>query len=135
VLATQLALLPVVAQALGLVAGHRAVAPIARELARRAADGDIVAHEGPIENSGALEWYSGRRPVLVEARRSVLGFGATLAESRDAFWDAARLRRAWEGAPRVWLVTGRPADASVARHLPGARLHAEAGGRRLYANR
>src|SRR5439155_338565 len=80
---------------LGLVASHRAVRDLARSVARLAGPEDVVAHEGPIENSGALEWYAGRRPVIVDGRRSVLGFGAERPEARDLFWDAARLRGAW----------------------------------------
>jgi hypothetical protein len=94
-----------------------------------------VVHEGPLENSGALEWYSGRRPVILDGRRSVLGFGATQPESRELFWDRARLAAAWAGSARVWLVTGRGENRSAVSVLPGPRLVASAGGRRLYVNR
>lgn len=134
VVAAMLALMPVIASALARVSAYRSVKPIAVALARRAAAEDLVVHEGPIENSGALEWYSGRRPVLLDGRRSVLGFGATLPGAPDVFWDDARLATAWQ-ARRVWLVTGRPREHSIARSLPGARLVAAAAGRRLYVNR
>ena len=128
-------LLPSAAAGLGLVSAHRAVKGIADEVRRGAAPGDVVAHEGPLENAGALEWYSGRRPVIVEGRRSVLGFGATRGEWRDTFWDDARLDRAWRGPGRIWLVTGRPPERSVVARLADARLVAVGGGRRLYVNR
>ena len=128
-------LLPSAATGLGLVSAHRAVKGIAEEVRRRAAPGDVLAHEGPLENAGALEWYSGRRPVIVEGRRSVLGFGASRAESRDAFWDRAQLDRAWREPGRIWLVTARPPERSVVARLGDARLVAVGGGRRLYANR
>jgi hypothetical protein len=133
--ATLLAVLPCVALALETVSSARSVKPIALEVARRAGPADIVVHEGPIENSGALEWYSGRRPVIVDGERSVLGFGATLSEGHDAFGDAAWLAGAWRSSRRVWVVTGRPEDRSGLGALPGARLVASAGGRRLYVNR
>jgi 4-amino-4-deoxy-L-arabinose transferase-like glycosyltransferase len=132
---TLLAVLPCVALGLQAVAAARTVKPIALEIARQASAADVIVHEGPIENSGALEWYSGRRPVIVDGQRSVLGFGASQAESRDMFWDHARLAAAWADGSRVWLVTGRAADHSVVRALPGPRLIASAGGRRLYVNR
>jgi hypothetical protein len=132
---TLLAVLPCVALGLQAVAEARTVKPIALELARQASAADVIVHEGPIENSGALEWYSGRRPVILDGRRSVLGFGASQAESRDMFWDHARLAAAWADGSRVWLVTGRAEDHSVVRGLPGRRLIASAGGRRLYVNR
>ncbi|HEX9822458.1 MAG TPA: glycosyltransferase family 39 protein [Methylomirabilota bacterium] len=133
--ATLALLLPSAAGALSLVSAHRAVKGIGEEIARRAAPGDVVAHEGPIENAGALEWYGRRRPVIVDGRRSVLGFGATLPGAPDAFWEGERLRVAWTGARRIWLVTGRPPTRSVVSGLPGARLVVATGGRRLYVNR
>jgi 4-amino-4-deoxy-L-arabinose transferase-like glycosyltransferase len=128
-------LLPSAATALSLVAAHRAVQGIGQEIRRRAGPADLVAHEGPIENAGALEWYGGRRPVIVDGRRSVLGFGATRPQARETFWDAGRLQAAWTGPRRLWLVTGRSPEQSLVRHLPDARLVAAAGGRRLYVNR
>lgn len=134
VAAVMLAMLPSVSAALSLVASHRAVSALGRELGRRAEAGDVVVHEGPIENSGALEWYSGRRPVIVDGRRSVLAFGALRPEARDVFWDAARLRETWLSGRRVWVVSVRSAERSVVASLPGATLVAVAGGRRLYVN-
>jgi hypothetical protein len=93
-------------------------------------------HEGPIENSGALEWYSGRRPVLLEARRSVLGFGATFSDARETFWDAARFEREWSAGRRIVLVTPRPPDKSIVARLPrdSVRLLRAEHGRWLYSN-
>jgi len=135
VLATLLALMPVVTQGLGLVASHRSVRDLAREVAARGGGQDLVAHEGPIESSAALEWYGTARPVIVDGRRSVLGFGATRADGAGAFWDVERLRQAWLGERRVWLVSVRPPADSVAAGLPGATLVRQSGGRRLYVNR
>jgi 4-amino-4-deoxy-L-arabinose transferase-like glycosyltransferase len=133
-LAAMVAVLPAVGAGLTAVASQRAVRPLAVEVARLAAPGDLVVHEGPLENSGALEWYAQRRPVIVDGRRSVLGFGATFAGAGDVLWERERLEQAW-GGHRVWLVTVRAPARSVAAELPGARLVAEAGGRRLYVNR
>ena len=133
VVAALVGVLPSVAAALALVSAHRAAAGVGRAIARAAGPDDVVVHEGPLENSGALEWYAGRRPVIVDGRVSVLAFGALRPEARDRFWDEARLRRAW-AAGRVWLVSVRPPERSVAGRLPGARLLAGAGGRWLWVN-
>lgn len=135
VLGAGLAFLPLAGTALAAVAAHRTVRPLAVEVAARAGPDDVLAHEGPLENSGALEWYAGRRPVIVDGRRSVLGFGATRPEAEATFWTAERLRAAWTADRRVWLVTVRTPERSVVGTLPGARLVREAGGRRLYTNR
>lgn len=131
---TMLALMPSVAGGLALVSGHRAVRDLGTELRQRAAATDIVAHEGPLENSGALEWYSGRRPVIIDGRRSVLGFGSTLPDVSGRFWDAATLRARWGEAPCIWVVTTRPPQHSVVAGLPGTRLVAQDGERWLYVS-
>jgi 4-amino-4-deoxy-L-arabinose transferase-like glycosyltransferase len=135
VIGTLLLVLPAVASGLAASASARGVKSIARELAARFEPGDLLVHEGPLENSGALEWYSGVRPLIVDGRRSVLAFGASRPETADAFWDQARLARVWSGERRVWLVTGRRPAASLVTTLPTARLLASGGGRRLYVNR
>jgi len=127
--------LPSAAGALGLVAAQRAVKGLGEEIARRAGPDDLVAHEGPLENAGALPWYSGHQVVVVNGRRSVLGFGGSTPAAPDVMWEAPRLRLAWLGPRRVWLVTARPAEVSVVADLPDARLVAAGGGRRLYVNR
>jgi hypothetical protein len=107
---------------------------LAAEVSRLAPSGALLAHEGPIENSGALEFYSGHRPVLVDARRSVLGFGATFRDAADSFWTAERLRAAWLSGRPVLLVTPRDPSRSLVADLPPDRvglLRAE-NGRWLY---
>jgi 4-amino-4-deoxy-L-arabinose transferase-like glycosyltransferase len=135
VIATLLLVLPTVASGLAASTSARAVKSLALEVAARMEPGDLLVHEGPLENSGALEWYSGVRPVIVDGRRSVLAFGASRPQTADAFWDEARLAAVWRGERRVWLVTGRRPGASLVARLPAARLLVSAGGRRLYVNR
>src|SRR5207247_948107 len=132
--ATDIATRKSAAAALSLVSAHRAVQGIGLELARRIRPDDLLVHEGALENSGALEWYTGHRPVIVDGRRSVLAFGALRPEARDLFWDAARLEKAWGGGSRVWVVSLRAPGASVVPRLPGARLVAASGGRWLWVN-
>jgi 4-amino-4-deoxy-L-arabinose transferase-like glycosyltransferase len=136
VLATMLIAMPAVGAAVSLVASGRAVLAMAAEIRHRLGTDDLLVHEGPIENSGALEFYSGRRPVLLDARRSVLGFGATSAEARETFWDAERFRREWLGGRRLMLVTTRAPASSVVSRLPPERLHLlfAQNGRWLYDN-
>jgi hypothetical protein len=134
VAAGMLAVLPLVGVALARVSDHRAVKALAVEIQRGWKHGDVLVHEGPLENSGALEWYAGRRPVMVDGRHSVLGFGATLDGAASRFWEPERLERAWH-SEHVWLVTTRSPDRSVVQHLPGPRVVAATGGHWLYVNR
>jgi len=135
-LATMLASVPAVAAALGQVSTGRAVRLMAAEVARRAGPGVLVLHEGPIEQSGALEFYSGRRPILVDATRSVLGFGARFPDAAEAFWDRERLAREWATGRPLLLVTPRSPERSAVAALPPGRVRLlfAHNGRRLYAS-
>jgi len=136
VAATMLAVMPSALRALDLVAAGRAVSGLALEVRRYASPETMLAHEGPIENSGALELYAGRRPILVDARRSVLGMGATFADSSPVFWTAEELRDAWLSGRQILLVTPRDPLHSVVATLPRHRvkLLGMENGRWLYAS-
>ena len=136
VAAIMLAVMPAVTRALEVVASARAVTSMAAEVSRLAESGALLAHEGPIENSGALEFYSGHRPVLVDARRSVLGMGATFPDAADSFWTSGKLRAAWLSGRQILLVTPRDPRRSLVADLPQERvrlLRAE-NGRWLYTS-
>ena len=137
ILGTLLVWMPLVGSAGSLMAESRSVRPMALEVSRRAGPADLVIHEGPIENSGALEFYAGRRPAILDGRVSVLGFGATFPEARDTFWDRAQLMEAWKRPRRVFLLTIRGPDRSAVSELPRGEVHllATGGGRWLYSNR
>ncbi len=136
VLVSVLALMPSVEGGVTLVASRRAVASMAVEVRREMGHRDLLVHEGSIENSGALEFYSGRRPVLLDGRRSVLGFGATFPEASETFWDAERFRREWLQDRRLVLVTTRSPSSSAIGILPPerVRLLSRQNGRWLYDN-
>jgi hypothetical protein len=133
---TMLAALPLVGEGLRVTAESRAVDRLGAELAARAMPADLVVHEGPIEASGALELYSGRRPALLDGTRSVLGFGATFADARETFWTAERFTAAWLSGGTTYLVTPRAPERSVIAALPPdrVRLLLQHNGRRLYVS-
>ncbi len=136
ILATLLGWMPLVARAESLVVESRSVRGMALEVSRRAGPADLLVHEGPIENSGALEFYSGRRPVILDGRVSVLGFGATFPEARDTFWERPRLVEAWRSSRRIFLLTIRERGRSAVAELPTSQVHllATGGGRWLYSS-
>ncbi|HEU5191456.1 MAG TPA: hypothetical protein VFX14_17355 [Methylomirabilota bacterium] len=136
-LAAMLAFLPISAEGFALFAHSRSVRVVAQEVALRAGPSDVLVHEGPLENSGAWLMELDRPVKVVDGFVSNLAFGATFPEARDTFWSAARLEPAWKGQQRVFLMTGKRADASVVRQLPSGSVHLlrEGGGRWLYSNR
>ncbi len=136
VAATMLAVVPSVGQALALVSTARAVSGMAAEIRLGWQPDLVLVHEGPLENSGALELYSGVRPVLVEGRRSVLGIGSTFPEAAETFWAADRLTREWLSSRPILLVTTREPDRSLVARMPRGRVHllASRQGRWLWSN-
>jgi 4-amino-4-deoxy-L-arabinose transferase-like glycosyltransferase len=136
VAAVMLLLMPVVGDGLAVTSRARAVAGMAREVRARLAPGDVLVLEGPIENAGAIEFYSGHRPALLDGRRSVLGVGATFADAADTFWTPARFTEAWASSRPPYLLTTREPARSIAAQLPpdSVRLLAAGNGRWLYGH-
>jgi 4-amino-4-deoxy-L-arabinose transferase-like glycosyltransferase len=134
--AVMLLLVPVVGDGLAATSSARAVAGMAREIRTRLAPGDVLVLEGPIENAGAVEFYSGHRPALLDARRSVLGVGATFADAAATFWSPARFAEAWGSARPPYLLTTRVPAQSIAAQLPpgSVRLLSVQNGRWLYGH-
>ena len=135
-LATMVAFLPVAADGMTTFARARSAVTVTDALARRLTPDAVVAHEGPLENTGSLLLRM-RGPVrVVDGLQSNLAFGATFPDARDLFWDAPRLQAAWNRSSRVFLVSGVDPTRSVVRGLPASRVHviARGGGRWLYSN-
>ena len=136
VAAVMLLTVPLVADGLAATSAARAVAGMAREIRARLSPDDVLVLEGPIENAGAVELYSGHRPALLDGRRSVLGIGATFADAADTFWSPARFTTAWAGAKPPYLLTTRVPAQSIVAQLPpdSVRLLARQNGRWLYGH-
>jgi len=134
VAAVMVLLVPVVAIGLAVTSSARAVTVMAAEIRARLGPGDLLVLEGPIENAGAVEFYSGHRPVLLDAARSVLGIGATFADAAGTFWTAPRFAEAWASARPPYLLTTREPARSIVGSLPprSARLLFAHNGRWLY---
>jgi 4-amino-4-deoxy-L-arabinose transferase-like glycosyltransferase len=136
-LAAMLAFLPISVEGLTVFAKGRSVRPIAEAVRIRIAPGDVVAHEGAIENSASALLILDRPVKIVNGLQSNLSFGSTFQAARETFWDGRALAEAWRRPQRVFLITGvRPAK-SVVKDFPPDQTHLlrAAGGRWLYSNR
>jgi len=103
-----LLLVPVVAIGLAVdLHGPRGHGDGRRDRARLG-PGDLLVLEGPCENAGAVEFYSGHRPVLLDAARSV-SHRRHLRGRAETFWSAPASRRPGVGAAAL------PADHARAR--------------------
>ncbi len=122
VAAVMLVLAPMVAIGLAVTSSARAVTVMAAEIRARLGSDDLLVLEGPIENAGAVEFYSGHRPVLLDAARSVLGIGSTFADAAGTFWSAPRFAEAWASARPPYLLTTREPGRSIVASLPPERV-------------
>jgi 4-amino-4-deoxy-L-arabinose transferase-like glycosyltransferase len=125
-----------VVQLLYLVEPHHSARAVAEAISARAGGDDVVAHEGSLEYSAALPFYTGRRIVVVNGVRGDLDFASRLPEAHGMFLDDAGLAHVWGGGRRVFLVTPRWRDRSVVDALPADRVHllGRYGSRWLYSN-
>jgi 4-amino-4-deoxy-L-arabinose transferase-like glycosyltransferase len=136
VAAAMLLLVPVVTGGLAITSRARTVAGMAAEIRARLGPRDALVLEGPIENAGAVEFYSGHRPALLDSGRSVLGIGSTFGDAAPWLWSTARFAQAWSSARPPYLLTTRaPAHSIVASLPPGSvRLLLTHNGRWLYGH-
>jgi 4-amino-4-deoxy-L-arabinose transferase-like glycosyltransferase len=133
-LAAMIAFLPTAGEGMAQFARARSARPLTEALARRLGPADRVVHEGPLENTGSLLLTVRRTVPVVDGLQSNLAFGATFPDAREAFWSVARLREAWAGGGRCFLVTTVAPERSVAATLQPRHLLAQGGGRWLYSN-
>jgi hypothetical protein len=133
-LAAMIAFLPMAGEGMAQFARGRSARPVTEALVRRLAPADWVIHEGALENTGSLLLAVDRPVHVVHGLQSNLAFGATFPEARDVFWSPARLREAWGGPARCFLVSTLDPTHSVVRALAPVHLLARGGGRWLYSN-
>lgn len=135
-LATMVAFLPVAGEGMAQYARSRSTAPVIEALRSRLRPGDVVIHEGALENSASLLIALGRPVRVVDGLQSNLAFGSTFPDARDVFWDADRLRAEWTEPGRRFLVSVVRPERSVVRALPDRAVHrvVSAGGRWVYSN-
>ncbi len=126
-----------IVQLLHVVEPHHSAKAVSGAITATAGPGDLIVHEGSLEYSAALPFYTGRRIVIVNGARGDLDFASRLPEARDVFLDTQGLARAWESPTRVFLVTQQPRERSVLTALPPSRVHeiGQYGSRWLYSNR
>jgi 4-amino-4-deoxy-L-arabinose transferase-like glycosyltransferase len=130
-------LLGVVGKMQVLASEYRSVKPLVVRVQERLGPTDLLIHEGPLENSAGLTFYTGRQIHVVDGRRGDLHFGSRFPEAQGLFLNGEELARRWHEPGRIFFVTDRPIDQSALRLIPPqARLLIGHEGRRwLFTNR
>ena len=137
VAATAVTIAILIVQLLYVVESHHSSAPVSAAISGMAGPDDVVAHEGSLEYSAALPFYTGRRVVVVNGVRGDLEIASRRPEARGWFVDDAGLANRWAENTRMFLVTQRPRERSVVATLPARSVHliGRYGSRWLYSNR
>jgi 4-amino-4-deoxy-L-arabinose transferase-like glycosyltransferase len=117
-----------------VVEPHHSAKAVSGAISARVRANDVVAHEGSLEYSAALPFYTGRRLVVVDGARGDLDIASRRPEARGYFVDRDGLAGLWAGPRRVLLVTQRPRTRSVVDTLASPVMIGQFGSRWLYSN-
>jgi 4-amino-4-deoxy-L-arabinose transferase-like glycosyltransferase len=123
-------------QLLLIIEPHHSSKALAQAVSARVGERDLLAHEGSLEYSAGLPFYTGRRVHVVNGRRGDLDFGGRFPEANGYFLDGRELGALWNGATRVFLAVPGAPERSVLASLPPERVHllGRYGTRRLFSN-
>ena len=115
---------------------HHSAKPVALALKARTQQGDLIVHEGSLEYSGSLPFYTGRQVHILNGQRGDLDFGSRYPEGQGLFLDDAEFTRLWEGGKRVFLVTREVGREGALWKLSRQPLYflGRYGSRSLYSN-
>ncbi len=108
---------------------------VAAALEARLKPGDSIVHEGSLEYSGGLPFYTGRNIYVLNGRRGDLDFGFRYPETQYLYLDNKKFAQLWESPRRVFLVT-RSAQETVISRLLAKKIFlvGRYGSRWLYTN-
>ncbi|MEX2146663.1 MAG: glycosyltransferase family 39 protein [Candidatus Rokuibacteriota bacterium] len=119
---------------LHVVEPHHSAKAVSAAITARLHPDSVIVHEGSLEYSAALPFYTGRRILVVNGARGDLDFASHLPEARGYFLDTGDLAALWREPRRVFLVTRHPPLRSVVRTLPSVFQLGTFGSRWLYSN-
>ena len=116
-------LLGVIAPLQRLALEPRSVKPLAAHIPKRLRADDRLVHEGPLENSAGLTFYTGRQVHVVDGQRGDLHFGSRFPEATGIFLGGEEFAGLWPGGRRLFFGTDRPADHGVLRLITPQTRH------------
>lgn len=119
-----------------IIEPHHSAREVALAVKAVAGPADLIVHEGSLEYSGSLPFYTGRQIHVLNGKRGDLEFGSRYSEGQGLFLDDAELARLWEGAKRIFLIGRLPGTQSARTTLAGKPvfLLGRYGSRLLYSN-
>lgn len=115
---------------------HHSAKSVALVLKSQARPGEPIVHEGSLEYSGSLPFYTGRQVYVLNGRRGDLEFGSRYPEGQGLFLDDEGFARRWKSDARVFLITRLQEGNSILKRLPAEKAFflGRYGSRSLYSN-
>jgi len=125
-----------VVKLLFIIEPHHSAKPVALALNTLARPEEAIIHEGSLEYSGGLPFYTGRQIYVLNGKRGDLDLGSGYPEGQGLFLDDGEFARRWQNEKRVFLVTRlqEPENAPKRLVLKDAFLLGRYGSRLLYSN-
>ena len=119
-----------------IIEPHHSAKPVALALNTLARPEEAIIHEGSLEYSGSLPFYTGRQIYVLNGKRGDLDFGSGYPEGQGVFLDDGGFARRWQNEKRVFLVTRlqEPENAPKRLALKDVFLLGRYGSRLLYSN-
>ena len=120
-----------------IIEPHHSAKSVALALKDRTHSEDPIVHEGSLEYSASLPFYTGRQIYVLNGKRGDLDFGSRYPETQYLFLDDKEFTHLWEGRQRVFLVTRLQEEENVLRRLSAENVHllGHYGSRWLYTNK
>ncbi|MBI2350739.1 MAG: phospholipid carrier-dependent glycosyltransferase, partial [Deltaproteobacteria bacterium] len=119
-----------------LVEPHHSSRSVAEALASQAGANDVIVHEGSLEYSGGLPFYTAKKIHILNGRRGSLDFGSRYQDASPLFLDEDRFHDLWKSHKRVFLIRRLPQKESLLRDISEEVFFVgQFGSRRLYTNK
>jgi 4-amino-4-deoxy-L-arabinose transferase-like glycosyltransferase len=121
---------------LHVVEPHHSAKAVSQAITARGGSDELIVHEGSLEYSAALPFYTGRRVAVLDGAKGDLDYASRLPEGEGWFVDATQFEKLWQGPDKILIVTQLPWERSALASLPpqSVRWVGQYGSRRLYAN-
>jgi hypothetical protein len=121
--------------ALGVFAPVLGSKPLAVAIERELKPADQIVCDGEYANASSVNFYTTRQMLIFNGRINGLWFGSLFPDAPPIFIDDSQLARAWQGANRIYFVTGGDDRRAYLEKLGPTYELAKSGGKFVFSNR
>jgi len=122
-------------EALGVFAPVLGSKPLAVAIERELKPADQIVCDGEYANASSVNFYTARQMLIFNGRINGLWFGSLFPDAPPIFIDDSQLERAWQGANRIYFVTGGDDRRAYLEKLGPTYELAKSGGKFVFSNR